>query len=93
MVLSKENTEEHLKKAREAMQQIKSHFEIKFGCRVADYDGLTYKIKFYDETIFTFRNVPRKYIEGRDSWKDHAGYWTGLFKEVEEELTWKGGRE
>ncbi len=90
MLINKEKTEEHLKKAREAMSEIKSRLGIKLGCRVADFDGLTYKIKFYDESIFTFRNIPRKYIEDKDSWENYADYWTGLFKGIAEELTKRG---
>lgn len=92
MIIDPKKTQEHLTKAREVMNQVKAHLKIQIGCWVADYDGLTYKIKFYDESIFTFRNIPRKYIEDRDSWRDHADYWTALFKEVGEELTWNGGR-
>ncbi len=92
MVIGKDKTEEQLKKAREAMYRIKSHFEIKFGHWVSDYDGLIYKVKFDDHTSnFIFRNIPRKYIEDKDSWKAHADYWKGLFKEVEEELNQRKG--
>ncbi len=57
MVIDKNKTEELLKKAREAMYPIKSHFEIKFGCRVADYGGLTYKTKFSEGSDYIFKAI------------------------------------
>ncbi len=94
MVVGKDKTEDLLNKAREAIPMIRLQFGISLGIRVADYDGIIYKVKFDDNTgNFVFRRIPRKYIEDRDSWKDHADYWTGLFKEVAEELTKRAGRK
>ncbi len=91
MFIGKEETEEHLKKAREVMHQVKTVIGIKLGIRVADYDGLNYKVKFSGMAEFTFRNIPREYLDDKDTLEAHADYWVVLFKEVEEELNkWKG---
>ncbi len=87
MVADKAKTEEHLKKAREVMHQVKTVLGIKLGIRVADYDGTTYKTKFDDGTSnFIFKSIPREYFDDKDTLEVHADYWVVLFKEVQEEL-------
>ena len=86
MVIDPKETEERLTKAREVMKQVRSRLGIRFDCRVADYDEQTYKVKISDKSEFIFRSIPRKYFDDKDSWEDHADYWTALFREVEDEL-------
>jgi len=85
--------EEMVKKAREVMYQIKSHFRIKFGCQVTKYLKYNYGVRFSEGDKVVWKDIPRKYMEDQHPEKSHTDYWEKLFNMVEEELnSQKGGK-
>lgn len=93
MEANQREEKEKVKKAQEVMDQIKSHFRIKFRCQVSKYLNYIYTVKFSQGKQIVSKDICKKCLEDKDSEKSHADYWAKLFSTVEEELNrQKGGK-